>query len=252
MFDAGGARKCCCQALKVPGWIWRDTTQEERDAALVEQTGCGTSGPTSGLIGYVDGEPAGWVAVEPRINYPRIWARQKSWMRMDPDLEGVWSVTCFVVRKGFRRQGLMYELAAATVEYGKQVGARVLEGYPTEPPPGKTVIWDEASVGLVQVFLDAGYEIEASPTVRRRVVRHLLGASPYGRLAHRWAAFGASARDHVDVMFRVGGGTASEIDSPSEEPVSGAVALRRRKDAPRRVLPVRSGTISAASPRQGG
>ncbi|WP_231372269.1 GNAT family N-acetyltransferase [Terracoccus sp. 273MFTsu3.1] len=49
-------------------------------------------------------------------------------------LEGVWSVTCFVVRKGFRRQGLMYELAAATVEYGRQVGAHVLEGYPTEPP----------------------------------------------------------------------------------------------------------------------
>lgn len=177
VFDTGGARKCRCQALKVPGWIWRDTTQEERDAALLEQAGCGTSGPTSGLVGYVDGEPAGWVAVEPRENYPRIWARQKSWMRMDPDLEGVWSVTCFVVRKGFRRQGLMYELAAATVEYGRRVGARVLEGYPTEPPPGKTVIWDEASVGLLQVFLDAGYEVEASPTLRRRVVRHRLGPS---------------------------------------------------------------------------
>ena len=50
----------------------------------------------------------------------------------------------------------MYELAGATVEYGRQVGARVLEGYPTEPLPGKTVIWDEASVGLLQVFLDAG------------------------------------------------------------------------------------------------
>ena len=178
VFDAGGARKCRCQALKVPGWIWRDTTQDERDAALLEQAGCGTSGPssrTSGLVGYVDGEPAGWVAVEPRENYPRIWARQKSWMRMDRDLEGVWSVTCFVVRKGFRRRGLMYELAAATVEYGRQVGARVLEGYPTEPAPGKTVIWDEASVGLLQVFVDAGYEVEASPTLRRRVVRHRLG-----------------------------------------------------------------------------
>jgi GNAT superfamily N-acetyltransferase len=98
-------------------------------------------------------------------------------MRMDPDLEGVWSVTCFVVRKGFRRQGLMYELAAATVEYGRQVGARVLEGYPTEPLPGKTVIWDEASVGLLQIFIAAGYEVEASPTLRRRVVRHQLGAS---------------------------------------------------------------------------
>ena len=66
VFDTGGARKCRCQALKVTGWIWRDTTQEERDAALLEQTGCGTSGPTSGLLGYVGGEPAGWVAVEPR------------------------------------------------------------------------------------------------------------------------------------------------------------------------------------------
>ena len=98
-------------------------------------------------------------------------------MRKDPELEGFWSVTCFVVRKGFRRQGLMYELAAATVDYGERVGARVLEGYPTEPPPGKTVIWDEASVGLLQVFLEAGYEIETSPTLRRRVVRHRLGGN---------------------------------------------------------------------------
>ena len=178
VFDTGGAGRCRCQALKVPGSIWRDTTQEQRNAALREQTRCGTDGPTSGLVAYVDGEPAGWVAVEPRDDYPRIWSRKQPWMRMDPDLVGVWSVTCFVVRKGFRRQGLMYELAASTVEYGSQVGARVLEGYPTEPPPGKTVIWDEASVGLLQVFLHAGYEVVASPTLRRRVVRHRLGGTP--------------------------------------------------------------------------
>lgn len=178
VFEAGGARKCGCQALKVASWIWRDTTQEERDAALVEQTGCGTSGPTSGLVGYVDGVPAGWVAVEPRENYPRIWNRKQPWMRMDPELDGVWSVTCFVVRKGFRRQGLMYELAAATVEYGRHVGAHLLEGYPTQPAEGKTVIWDEASVGLLNVFLDAGYEVVASPTLRRRVVRLRLRGVP--------------------------------------------------------------------------
>lgn len=174
VLGAGGARRCRCQALKVEGWIWRDSTQEERDAALVEQTACGTEGPTSGLIGYVDGEPAGWVAVEPRENYPRIWARRQPWMRMDPELEGVWSVTCFVVRKGWRGTGLTYELAAATVEHGSRAGARVLEGYPMEPAPGKTVIWDEASVGLLQVFVEAGYEVVASPTLRRRVVRRQL------------------------------------------------------------------------------
>ena len=174
VFGAGGARKCRCQALKVEGWIWTDSTQGEREAALVEQTACGTAGPTSGLIGYVDGEPAGWVAVEPRENYWRIWNRKQPWMRKDPELEGVWSVTCFVVRTGFRKAGLTYELAQATVEYGDRVGARVLEGYPMEPAPGKTVIWDEASVGLLQVFLEAGYEVVSSPTLRRRVVRRVL------------------------------------------------------------------------------
>jgi GNAT superfamily N-acetyltransferase len=158
-FGTGGARKCRCQALKTPGWIWRDTTQEQRDAAQLEQTGCGTDGPTSGLIGYLDGEPAGWVAVEPRDNYPRIWNRKQPWMRMDPDLDGVWSVTCFVVRKGFRRQGLMYELAAATVEYGRHVGAHLLEGYPTQPAEGKTRFNEASSVA--ERLLDAGYEVVA-------------------------------------------------------------------------------------------
>lgn len=162
----------------MPGWIWRDSTQDERDAALREQTACGTDGPTSGLIGYVDGDPAGWVAVEPRENYPRLWSRKQPWMRMDPELEGIWSVTCFVVRKEHRRTDLTYELADATVEYGKQVGARILEGYPIEPAPGKKVIWDEASVGLLQVFLEAGYEVVASPTLRRRVVRRNLVDQP--------------------------------------------------------------------------
>jgi GNAT superfamily N-acetyltransferase len=174
VFGVGGARKCRCQALKVEGWIWTDSTQGEREAALVEQTACGTAGPTSGLVGYVDGEAAGWVAVEPRENYWRIWNRKQPWMRQDPELEGVWSVTCFVVRTGYRKAGLTYELAQATVEYGDRVGARVLEGYPMEPAPGKTVIWDEASVGLLQVFLEAGYEVVASPTLRRRVVRRVL------------------------------------------------------------------------------
>jgi hypothetical protein len=69
-------------------------------------------------------------------------------VRDGPRPRGIWSVTCFVVRTGFRRQGRMYEPAAATVDL-RQPGRRSNpEGYPTEPPPGKTVIWDAASVEL--------------------------------------------------------------------------------------------------------
>ena len=88
VFATGGARKCRYQALKVPGWIWRDTTQEQRDAALLEQIACGTTGPTSGLIGYVEGEAAGWVAVEQRENYPRLWSRKQRGCGWTPSWTG--------------------------------------------------------------------------------------------------------------------------------------------------------------------
>src|SRR6266436_6112560 len=60
--------RCQCQRFKVVGWIWRDSTQEERTAMLRAQTSCGdpNAAATSGLVAYVDDEPAGWVAVEPR------------------------------------------------------------------------------------------------------------------------------------------------------------------------------------------
>ena len=47
---------------------------EERAWRLRVQTGCGNpeSSVTSGLVAYLDGEPVGWCAVEPRSAYPRL------------------------------------------------------------------------------------------------------------------------------------------------------------------------------------
>lgn len=67
IFGTTDAGRCQCQRFKVVGWIWRDSTQEGRTAMLRAQTACGDpdAGATSGLVAYVDDEPAGWVAVEP-------------------------------------------------------------------------------------------------------------------------------------------------------------------------------------------
>ena len=50
-----------CQRFKVVGWIWRDSTQEERTSMPQAQTACGdpNAAATSGLLAYVDDEPAG-------------------------------------------------------------------------------------------------------------------------------------------------------------------------------------------------
>jgi len=47
-------------------------TQEERTEMLRVQAACGdpNAAATSGLVAYVDDEPAGWVAVEPRTGPP--------------------------------------------------------------------------------------------------------------------------------------------------------------------------------------
>ena len=88
----------------------------------------------------------------------------------DKDDDGVWAVTCFVVRKGFRGRGLTYPLARATIGFARERGARALEAYPMITQPGKEITWGELHVGARQIFEDAGFE-EVTHTVRRVVMR---------------------------------------------------------------------------------
>lgn len=176
--------RCRCQRFKVPGWIWRDSTQDERTAMLRTQTGCGNPNApaTSGLVAYVDDDPAGWVAVEPRTAYPKLRTSRVPWAGRaeDKDGDGVWAVTCFAVRKSYRGRGLTYPLARATIDFARQRGARALEAYPMITQPDKEITWGELHVGARQVFADAGFEEVSHPTPRRVVMRVDLLAAVHG------------------------------------------------------------------------
>ena len=170
---------CQCQRYKMGQAGYAPQPREARAEALREQTRCGEprSTETSGLVAYVDGEPAGWVAVEPRpfyriflINQPTatVWRGRKTEDRTDPD---VWSVTCFRVRDKFQGQRLTYALAAATVPFARERGARVLEGYPIITEGAGEITWGEVFVGPLGAFEAAGFEVVHAPSKRRRVVR---------------------------------------------------------------------------------
>jgi GNAT superfamily N-acetyltransferase len=175
IFGTTDAGYCQCQRFKVIGWIWRDSTHAERTESLRAQTACGDPDAqgTSGLVAYVDGEPAGWVAVEPRTAYPKLRTSRVPWTGRDEDRDddGVWAVTCLVVRKGYRGRGLTYPLAEATIGYARERGARALEAYPMITHPGKQITWGELHVGARQVFEDAGFTQASHPTLRRVVMR---------------------------------------------------------------------------------
>jgi GNAT superfamily N-acetyltransferase len=171
------SRRCSCQYFKTRGSLWKQATDEQRRAELCEQTNCDypDAATTTGLVAYLtDGHvPVSWVAVEPRTAYPRLLGKPTVWRGRDEDKDddGVWSVTCFVVRKGYRRRGTSYALAAAAAGYARDNGARAVEGYAMRMQPGKEITWGELYVGAVQVFADAGFTEVSAPSVRRVVMR---------------------------------------------------------------------------------
>ena len=164
--------RCYCQRFKLGRNAWPGDDLE-RAHMLREQTDCGQprSGTTSGLVAYVDGEPAGWCSVEPRPAFPYLGSvpwRKRAENRADA---GIWAVPCFVTRAGFRRRGISYALARAAVDFARERGARALEGYAMSPTQEKDVPWGELHVGHERIFAAAGFAEVSRPTLRRVVMR---------------------------------------------------------------------------------
>ncbi len=172
----GDPARCRCQGFKLGWHDLHDTMPvEERIERQRYQTACGQpdAPTTSGLIGYLDGEPVGWCAVEPRSAYPTLSEQRTHLKKRGEDRadDAVWAVTCFLTRVGHRHRGVMRAMALAAVEHARERGARSLEAYPIVTEPGVDIPWGEAHVGPLDVLLDAGFTEVAHPTKRRYVVR---------------------------------------------------------------------------------
>jgi GNAT superfamily N-acetyltransferase len=180
VFGRGGAAKCQCQRIKLGDHDWFAMSVDERTHRLRDETDCGhpEAEETSGLVGYLGGEPVGWVAVEPRRNYRRLRGSSVPWAgrNEDPDDPDVWAIVCFAIRPGYRGQGLTHPLAKAAADFAGTRGAKAVEGYPMIPRTGQTVSWGEMNVGSRSAFLAAGFTEVSHPTTRRVVMRLDLGS----------------------------------------------------------------------------
>lgn len=174
--DRGSSATCFCQRYKLqPGEAFSKVPREDRRERLLEQARCGDAAAngTSGLVAYLEGEPVGWCAVEPRPAYVGLARVYRiPWEGRDEDRsdESVWSVTCILVRAGFRGRGVAYDLASAAVDHARDRGARALEAYPYRKEIGE-VTWDEIHPGAESIFVAAGFREVTRPGKRRVVMR---------------------------------------------------------------------------------
>jgi GNAT superfamily N-acetyltransferase len=86
----------------------------------------------------------------------------------------LWSVTCFVVRVGFRRQGMAAALLEAAVDFAAAHGAAVVEGYPVDVGERGSIPASELYHGAASTFAACGFEEVGRSSARRPVMRRLV------------------------------------------------------------------------------
>ena len=165
----GDGQGCQCQWWMIPNSQWVQTSRPEREQMLRDEV---VAGPPPALIAYVDGEPAGWVRVGPRSAQQRLTrTRNVTAHSEEPwDDESVWAVSCFVVRKEHRQQGLNARLLGAAVDYARASGARVIEAYPLDPQAGKKIPVNDLYHGVLSTFEEAGFREVARPKPHLAIV----------------------------------------------------------------------------------
>jgi Acetyltransferase (GNAT) family. len=155
-FEVVGVKKpggggCWCMS-------YRDARVSNAERPDYMRRECATE-PGPGVLAYVDGEVAGWCSVAPRSTYRRLMNS-----RTIPFLDSrdAWSIVCFVVRAGYRKQGLMHHLLDGAVEHARRHGADVVEGYPAEAG-GDRIDVISGYVGTTDLFEAHGFT-RAAPT----------------------------------------------------------------------------------------
>ena len=166
--ERGDQAGCWCQWFKLSAADYRAESRDAKQERLHEQVATSAS---PGVIAWLGDEPVGWSAVEPYDAYP-VLARSTITKRLAGDpVDRVWSVTCFVVRRDYRRRGVARELLAGAVEHARAGGASAVEGYPVDPGVRPALTPAERYHGTVSLFETAGFVVVRRPSATRAIMR---------------------------------------------------------------------------------
>ncbi len=156
--ENGACGGCWCMNWKLRGKAYEENKGEgnrQLQKSIVD------SKTVPGLLAYSEGYPIGWVAIEPRSQYPKL---AHSRVLAPIDDKEVWSLTCLFVEKKHRRKGVAVALIQAAAEYAASRGARIVEGYPIDSQGEASPVF--IFTGTASAFKQAGFKevSRAAPT----------------------------------------------------------------------------------------
>jgi len=167
MGEKGGCGGCWCM-------LWR-LSKTDMDAGMGEgnrraMKALFDSEHIPGLVTWHEDEAVGWVQVDRRSAFPRL---DSSRVLKPVDDKSVWSISCLLVDKRFRRKGLSANLLGAACRFARERGATILEGYPIDTPK-RSYPAVYAWTGFVGAFREAGFEEVARRSATRPIMRKRL------------------------------------------------------------------------------
>ena len=163
----GACNGCWCMYWRI-GPEYHKRSREKNKSAfgrIVKQ------GPAPGLLAFDGERPVGWCQLTPRDDLS--WLNRKRTLEAVDDLP-VWSISCFYVRRGYRRRGVMSALIREALKTAQLANAPALEAYPIDTTrPGSS---SNVFTGTASAFKRLEFKTVARREPSRPLMRHDLKA----------------------------------------------------------------------------
>jgi GNAT superfamily N-acetyltransferase len=164
--DSAVCSRCWCMGWRIERYRARAAGRNQADFRdIVER------GPPPGFLAF-DGDLAvGWCQLTPRDDVPVL---DRNWRLRRVDATPVLCISCFYVRKAYRRRGVSAALLSQAMRVAERLGAPALEAYPLD----RSQTPSATSTGVLTTFVRAGFEEVARRVPARPIVRHDLRELP--------------------------------------------------------------------------
>jgi GNAT superfamily N-acetyltransferase len=160
---AGASNGCWCMYWRI-GPEYHKRPREKNKSVfrkIVKQ------GPPPGLLAFDGDQPVGWCQLTPRQDLS--WLNRRRALQAVDDMP-VWSISCFYVRRGYRRKGVMSALIREALKTAKHTNAPAVEAYPVDNSrPDST---SNMFTGTASTFRRLGFKTVVRRQSSRPVMRH--------------------------------------------------------------------------------
>jgi GNAT superfamily N-acetyltransferase len=148
------------------GSAYRNRPRQQNRAAFRQLV---KRGPPPGLLAFDDDTPIGWCQLTPRAALP--WLEQARFFKRVDNVP-VWSISCFYVRRSYRKRKVIAALITAALKAAKRGNAPAVEVYPvdTDKPQSTSNLF----TGVASTFARAGFKTLMRCRPSRPIMRHYL------------------------------------------------------------------------------